>query len=132
MELNIGTVAAGAAAAVLWAALASAPALAAGPGDQPDPHSATTTINQSDASRQSPTDARTAQDIDKRLKADPHHFFRHVNVTVENGVARLGGFVDSEDALAKAKQIAGDTPGVTRVDNQMKLQRNGNNATQPD
>ena len=104
MELNIGTVAVRMAAAALLAALGSATVLAAGPDDQAGTPSTTTTINQSDASRESPSDARTAQEIDKRLKADPHHFFRHVNVTVENGVARLGGFVDSEDALTKAKQ----------------------------
>jgi osmotically-inducible protein OsmY len=129
MELNIGTVAAGAAAAALSAVLATASAQA-GPGDPAG--TAPTTINQSDASRQSPSDARTAQEIDKQLKADPKHFFRHVNVTVHDGVARLGGFVDTQDALAKAKQIASATPGVTRVDSEMKVQRNGENATQPD
>ena len=129
MELNIGTVAAATAAAALSAVLATAMAEAA-LGDQPG--SPPTTINQSDASSQTPSDARTAQEIDKRLKADPHHFFRHVNVTVHDTVARLGGFVNSEDALAKAKQIASGTPGVTRVDNEMKVQRNGENASQPD
>jgi osmotically-inducible protein OsmY len=128
MELNIGTVAAGSAAAVLWAVLGTATAQTA-PGD---PASSPTTINQSDASRQSPSDARTAREIDKQLKADPNHFFRHVDVTVHDGVARPGGFVDTQDALAKAKQIASSTPGVTRVENEMKVQRNGENATQPD
>ncbi|MBV9726818.1 MAG: BON domain-containing protein [Gammaproteobacteria bacterium] len=129
MELNIGTLAAGSAAAVLSAVLMTATAQAAPEDPAASP---ATTINQSDASRQSPSDARTAQEIDKQLKADPKHFFRHVNVTVHDGVARLGGFVDTQDALAKAKQIASATPGVTRVDSEMKVQRNGDNANQPD
>ena len=130
MELKTRTVAARAAAATLCAALASA-LVAANPSN-PSNDPSSTTINKSDAAQESPSEARTAQDIDQRLKADPHHFFRHVNVTVHNGVARLGGFVDSEDALAKAKEIAGTTPGISRVDNEMKVQRNGNNANQPD
>ncbi len=130
MELNIGAVMVRTAAATLCATLASAMALAADPVDPAV--TASTTVNQSDASRQTPSESRTAHDIDKRLKADPHHLFRHVNVTVHDGVARLGGFVYSDDALAKAKQIASETPGVTRVDNEMRLKRNGDNSNQPD
>jgi osmotically-inducible protein OsmY len=130
MELNIGKALARVAAATLCTTLAVTTVLAAGPGDQAVSRS--TTVNQSDASQQTPGDTRTAEEIDKRLQADPYHLFRHVNVSVQNGVARLGGFVYSSDALAKAKQIASETPGVTRVDNQMKLQRNGANDTQPD
>ena len=126
MEPNI-TIVTRVAAATWCAVLANAMVLAAGPVEPPVTPS--TTVNQSDASRETPSDARTAQDIDQRLKADPRHLFRHVNVTVEGGVARLGGFVYSEDALAKAKQIATETPGITRVDSEMKLQRNGD---QPD
>ena len=127
MELNIGTVLARTAAAILCTAVASA---IAGPGDQGG--GPPTTTNQSDANRQTPSDSRTAEDIDRRLKSDPYHLFRHVNVTVQDGVARLGGFVYSSDALEKAKQIARETPGVRRVDNEMNLQRNGVNDNQPD
>jgi osmotically-inducible protein OsmY len=80
----------------------------------------------STVSAASTTDRHLAHDIDARLKADPHHLYRHVNVSVHDGVARLGGFVYTNDALDQARKIAGDTPGVTRVDDQMKVERNGN------
>jgi len=49
------------------------------------------------------------------LDADPHHFFRHVDVRVENGVATLSGFVNSSSAIHRARSIASQVPGVTRV-----------------
>ena len=49
------------------------------------------------------------------LNADPHHFFRHVNVRVDNGVATLSGFVHSSSSIFRARTIASNTPGVTRV-----------------
>jgi osmotically-inducible protein OsmY len=88
-----------------------------------------TNTSTSTVSAESTTDRHLAHDIDARLKADPHHFFRHVNVSVHDGVARLGGFVYTNDALDQARKIAGDTPGITRVDDQMKLERNGNRGT---
>ena len=53
--------------------------------------------------------------IQAALDADPHHFFRHVTVSVDNGVATLGGFVNSSQAINRARTIAGNVPGVTRV-----------------
>ena len=49
------------------------------------------------------------------LNADPHHFFRHVNVRVDNGVATLSGFVHSSSSIFRARTIASNVPGVTRV-----------------
>ena len=49
------------------------------------------------------------------LDADPNHFFRHVTVRVDNGVATLGGFVNSSGAIHRARTIASNVPGVTRV-----------------
>jgi hypothetical protein len=49
------------------------------------------------------------------LDADPHHFFRHVDVSVDNGVATLSGFVHSSQAINRARTIAGSVHGVTRV-----------------
>ena len=80
----------------------------------------------------SPEDQRATQELNARLTADPKHYFRHVKVTVHDGVARLSGFVDSSDAIYKAQEIARGAPGITKVDNQMKVERNGNNASQPD
>lgn len=53
--------------------------------------------------------------IHAALEADPNHFFRHVTVRVDNGVATLGGFVNSSSAIHRARTIAGQVPGVTRV-----------------
>jgi hypothetical protein len=49
------------------------------------------------------------------LDADPNHFFRHVTVRVDNGIATLSGFVNSSSAIHRARTIAGQVPGVTRV-----------------
>ena len=53
--------------------------------------------------------------ISSALDADPHHFFRHVTVRVDNGVATLSGFVHSSSSINRARTIAGNVPGVTRV-----------------
>lgn len=58
------------------------------------------------------------------LNADPNHFFRHVTVSVENGVATLSGFVHSSSSIYRANTIAGKVPGVTRVVNDVKLEPN--------
>jgi len=61
------------------------------------------------------SDEAIAQAITSALNADPHHFFRHVNVRVDNGVATLSGFVHSSSSIFRARTIATNTPGVTRV-----------------
>lgn len=58
------------------------------------------------------------------LDADPNHFFRHVTVKVENGVATLGGFVHSSSSIYRARTIAGKVPGVTRVVSTLQLEPN--------
>src|SRR5262249_16802704 len=49
------------------------------------------------------------------LDADPHHFFRHATLRVDNGVATLSGFVHSSSSIYRARTIASNVPGVTRV-----------------
>lgn len=61
------------------------------------------------------SDAALTNAIHAALDADPNHFFRHVTVRVDNGVATLGGFVNSSSAIHRARTIAGQVPGVTRV-----------------
>jgi osmotically-inducible protein OsmY len=61
------------------------------------------------------SDEAIAKAITSALNADPHHFFRHVNVRVDNGVANLSGFVWSSQAINRARTIASKVPGVTRV-----------------
>ena len=59
------------------------------------------------------------------LNADPTYYFRHVDVQVQHGVVTLGGYVWSTPSIYRAEQIASGVPGVTRVVDQMQLERNG-------
>jgi osmotically-inducible protein OsmY len=61
------------------------------------------------------SDEAITQAIRSALNADPHHFFRHVTVRVDNGVATLSGFVHSSSSIYRARTIASGVPGVTRV-----------------
>jgi osmotically-inducible protein OsmY len=60
-------------------------------------------------------DESIRQAVTSALNADPHHFFRHVDVRVDNGVATLSGFVHSSSSIFRARTIASGVPGVTRV-----------------
>jgi hypothetical protein len=61
------------------------------------------------------SDEALAQAVRAGLDADPNHFYRHVDVRVDNGVATLSGFVNSSQAINRARRIASTVPGVTRV-----------------
>ena len=76
----------------------------------------------------SPEDAAIADQVSAALQSEPHHFYRHVTVSVTNGVVRLGGLVYSNDAVARAKEIAHTTPGVSGVEDTIQLEREGPNA----
>ena len=71
-------------------------------------------------------DAVTAERVDAALDANPIYYFRDVEVEVDNGVALLRGYVWTTDELYHAQQIARRVPGVTRVRNEMELERQGN------
>jgi osmotically-inducible protein OsmY len=67
-----------------------------------------------------------ASAVYSELNADPTYYFRHVDVSVENGVADLSGYVWSTDALYRARQIARSVPGVSRVVTaRLELERQG-------
>jgi osmotically-inducible protein OsmY len=71
-------------------------------------------------------DDTVASTVYSALQADPTYYFRHVDVQVNNGVARLSGFVWSADAVYRARRIASQTPGVTSVvTTGLELERNG-------
>ncbi|MFZ1099578.1 MAG: BON domain-containing protein [Steroidobacteraceae bacterium] len=57
------------------------------------------------------------------LDANRIYYFRDVDVRVSNGVARLSGYVWSADALYCAEKVARGVPGVTRVADEMQLER---------
>ena len=74
-------------------------------------------------SKTSPRDKQVAQQVYDRLKGDQVGYYKHVTVSAENGVVTLGGTVESTDALAKAKKIASEVPGVTRITSQITVER---------
>jgi len=72
------------------------------------------------------TDEILAANVYSELNADPTYYFRHVDVTVDDGVAHLSGYVWSTDAIYAARKIASNVPGVTGViTSQLQLERNG-------
>jgi osmotically-inducible protein OsmY len=75
----------------------------------------------------SPEDAAVADRVSQRLNADPNHLYRHVTVSVNDGVVTLGGLAGSSGAIESAKKIAGGTPGVSRVQERIQLEREGPN-----
>jgi hyperosmotically inducible periplasmic protein len=72
-------------------------------------------------------DAATTERLYAALDANPIYYFRDIEVSVDDGVVRLSGFVWTTDALYHAQQIARRVPGVTQVKNEMELERQGNN-----
>jgi osmotically-inducible protein OsmY len=61
------------------------------------------------------SDEAITKAIYSALNADPQHFFRHVTVSVDKGVATLSGFVHSSSSIYRARAIASKVPGVTHV-----------------
>jgi osmotically-inducible protein OsmY len=72
-----------------------------------------------------PTDGPTAEQVYEALNADPTDYFRHVDVQVRHGVVTLSGYVWSTPALYRAEKITTGIPGVTRVVDQLELERDG-------
>jgi osmotically-inducible protein OsmY len=74
------------------------------------------------------TEEAVADYIYAQLNADPIYYFRHVDVRVDEGVATLSGYVWEANAIYRARKIASDVTGVTRVvSNDLRLERNGRN-----
>ena len=71
------------------------------------------------------SDARVAQQVYAALNKDPTYYFRHVNVQVQHGVVTLRGYVWSAESIRRAEKIASGVAGVSRVIDQMELERNG-------
>ena len=66
-------------------------------------------------------DAATATRVKAALAAGRHLLARHINVSVTSGPVRLGGLVESEDALQPAKRDAESVPGVVSLEDRMEL-----------
>jgi BON domain len=71
------------------------------------------------------SDGVIAEHVYHTLNADPTYYFRHVDVQAHDGVVTLGGYVWSTPAIFRARKLASGVPGVTRVIDQMELERDG-------
>jgi osmotically-inducible protein OsmY len=71
-------------------------------------------------------DRALADSVYAALNSDPTYFYRHVDVRVEDGIADLSGYVWSTDAIYRAREIARQVSGVTRVvTSHLELEREG-------
>jgi osmotically-inducible protein OsmY len=77
----------------------------------------------SEAQRQA--DRETAGRVQAALDADKRIYARHIVVRADNGVVRLTGFVWETPDLYEAAHVAELVPGVSRVVNDLELDRNG-------
>src|ERR1700686_3404555 len=77
----------------------------------------------SDAQQQA--DRETAAHVQAALDADKQLYARHITVRADSGVVRLTGFVWDPPDLNEAKSVAELVPGVSRVVNDLELNRNG-------
>lgn len=112
--------------AVLVAATLTASCATAPPQSSPPPGAAATAAA---AAEQLSSNELLANSVYRRLNADPVYYYRHVEVTVDHGIARLSGYVWSTDALYSARRIAQSVPGITGVvTTQLELERNGRNS----
>jgi osmotically-inducible protein OsmY len=75
------------------------------------------------------SDQLLAERVYAALGADPTYFYRHVNVHADAGVVTLSGYVWSQPAIIRAREIALKTPGVSQVvTGGLELERNGRDA----
>jgi len=75
---------------------------------------------------QARADADTAERVYAALETNPIYYLRDVEVSVDNGVVQLSGYVWTTDAIYGAQDIARRVPGVTRVTDTLELERQGN------
>jgi osmotically-inducible protein OsmY len=64
--------------------------------------------------------------VEAALNADKALFAKHITAHADNGVVRLTGYVWEATDFDEAVFIAQGVPGVTRVVNDLELNRNGN------
>jgi len=75
---------------------------------------------------QEQADKVTAERVEAALNADRSLFAKHITAHADNGVVRLTGYVWEATDFQEATYIASNVPGVTKVVNDLELNRNGN------
>lgn len=68
-------------------------------------------------------DAAIKANVESALQADKVLFAKHINVTVKQGEVRLGGFVEKQTDIERAKKDAEGVSGVRTVKNDMTLKQ---------
>jgi osmotically-inducible protein OsmY len=71
-------------------------------------------------------DKETAERVETALNAHNTLYAKHIFVHADNGVVHLTGYVWESADFQYATAIAEGVPGVTRVVNDLELNRNGN------
>jgi osmotically-inducible protein OsmY len=77
------------------------------------------------SSQRHQSDIRAMNEFYSRLASDQTYYYPHVTIRVENGVARLSGYVWNTEALYHAKEVATNVPGITEVVDNLQLERGG-------
>jgi osmotically-inducible protein OsmY len=70
-------------------------------------------------------DKETADRVQSALSADSLIYARHISVRSDNGVIHLSGFVWNPEDLYEAQRIAESVPGVSKVVDELELEREG-------
>jgi osmotically-inducible protein OsmY len=77
------------------------------------------------------SDAQRAEDravanrVQEALNADQQLYARHITVSADGGVISLGGYVWTQPDLEEALRVAGGVQGVSKVINDLELERGG-------
>ena len=75
---------------------------------------------------QQEADKVMSERVEAALNADKSLFAKHITAHADNGVVRLTGYVWEPTDFDEANYIASNVPGVTKVVNDLELNRNGN------
>jgi osmotically-inducible protein OsmY len=75
---------------------------------------------------QAQADKELGERVEAALNADKQLFAKHITAHADNGVIRLSGYVWEAGDFDEANFVAGNVPGVTKVVNDLELNRNGN------
>ncbi|MBV8742026.1 MAG: BON domain-containing protein [Sinobacteraceae bacterium] len=68
-------------------------------------------------------DASLKSNVEAALRADKVLLSKHIDVTVKQGEVRLGGFVEKQTDIERAKKDAEGVSGVRTVKNDMTLKQ---------
>jgi osmotically-inducible protein OsmY len=82
-----------------------------------------TDAGKSDTQRRA--DREVAERVQSALNADDKLYARHIFVRADGGVVHLSGYVWDPPDLLEARHVAELVQGVTKVVNDLELQRNG-------